>query len=68
MKALILAATVLSSLAVSAQSGFVNPVIFNSGNQAQIQIHNATHDDIFYLMNFNERITFTNHSIFCNKR
>lgn len=101
MKAFILAATLLSSVAVSAQAVFVHPTIFNFGNQAQVQIHNTTQDDIncsgtvymhtntgrmetgyyfdyimkgsfsmrsFYLMNFNERITFTNHSIFCNKR
>ena len=101
MKAFILALTLLSSLAASAQAVFVNPVIFNFGNQAQVQIHNTTQDDIrcsgsvfmhtstgrmetgyyfetimkggfsmrsFYLMNFNERITFTNHTIYCNKR
>lgn len=101
MKAFILASILLSSVAASAQAVLVYPTIFNFGNQAQVQIHNTTQDDIhcsgtvymhtsagrtetgfyfdsimkgsfsmrsFYLMNFNDRITFTNHSIFCNKR
>jgi hypothetical protein len=101
MKAFILASTLLTALTVCAQSVFVHPTIINFGNQAQVQIHNTTQDDIncsgtvymhtstgrmetgyyfdyimkgrlsmrsFYLMNFNDRISFTNHSIFCNKR
>lgn len=100
MKTLITTLALCISFSAFSQSVYVNPVIFNMGNSAQVQIHNNTDSNIdcsgpvylhtqkggmeynqyfeyirkgsfsmrtYYLRNFQDRVSFTTHSIFCRK-